>query len=177
MYIQSLIGGLPKSGHYQYVFAEIAHQYFVDEGVYYLDLWPVTGVILVVVSPNTSTQATQTNPNISMERPLLLRRFFKPIAGGSNLFDLPEKEWKPWRTIFNKGFSAEHSVSLVPGMVKETRYYNETLRKLAENQELFSLDNVTLRYAMDLIGRTIWYAIIVLSLRSVMPNTSLGTLI
>lgn len=114
-------------------------------------------MILVVVSPDTSTQVTQTNPHLSMERPLLLRRFFKPIAGGSNLFDLPEKEWKPWRAIFSKGFSADHSVSLVPGMVKETRYYIDTLRKLAGKGEIFSLDDVTLRYAMDLIGRTIWY--------------------
>lgn len=114
-------------------------------------------MILVVISPNTATQATQTNVNLSMERPVFLRRFFKPIAGGPNLFDLPEREWKPWRAVFNKGFSADYSVSLVPGMVEETEWYKERLRMLAKEGRIFSLDDVTLRYAMDLIGRTIWY--------------------
>ena len=150
-----MLDALPKGAHYQYAFGDIARKYFADEGVFYLDLWPVSGLFLTVVSPQVAIQATQTNPNISSERPSLLRRFFKPIAGGPNLFDLPEKEWKPWRTIFNKGFSADHVLTLVPGMVEETLLYQETLRGLARRQEMFFLDPITLRFTMDLVGRTI----------------------
>ena len=85
----------------------------------------------------------------------MLRRFFKPIAGGPNLFDLPEKEWKPWRAIFSKGFGSDYILSLVPGMVKETSIYCETLRSLARKGDMFFLDPTTLRLTLDLVGRTV----------------------
>lgn len=98
---------------------------------------------------------TQTNDHLSMRRPFLLPRFFKPITGGLTLFDMREDEWKPWRAVFNKGFSAEHVLSLVPGMVKETVIYADTLRQFALKGDMVYLDSITLRYTMDMIGRTI----------------------
>lgn len=71
------------------------------------------------------------------------------------MFDMKEKDWKPWRAVFNKGFSTEHFLSLVPSMVKETVVYAQTFRNLAEKKEIFSLDSTSLRYMMDVIGRTI----------------------
>lgn len=90
-----------------------------------------------------------------MERPELLPRFFKPICGGPSLFDLREKDWKPWRAIFSKGFSTDYILSLVPGMVDETVVYCNMLQNLAIQQELFCLDLKTLRYTIDVIGKTI----------------------
>jgi len=157
LYIKSLVDALPKAAHYQYALAEIAHKHFSKEGAYYLDLWPVSSLILVVTAPNTGIQVTQTNSNLSSERPEFLRRFFAPIAGGPNLFDLDEAEWKPWRSIFAKGFNTEYVLSLVPGMVNETRFYMQTLRNFAREDKMFYLDDVTLRFTMDLIGKTILY--------------------
>lgn len=70
---------------------DVARKHFTEEGVLYIDLWPLSELYLIVVSPNVATQVTQRNANLPVERPVLLRRFFKPIAGGPNLFDLPEK--------------------------------------------------------------------------------------
>lgn len=137
------------------MFGDIAREHFYNEGAFYLDLWPMSGLFLTVVSPTTAISVTQTNPNLSSERPALLHRFFMPITGGSNLFDLPEKEWKPWRAVFSKGFNPEHILSLVPGIVKETLVYSETLKGLARGGEMFYLDTTTLRFTMDMIGRTI----------------------
>lgn len=137
------------------MFGDIARKHFYSEGVFYLDLWPMSGLFLTVVSPTTAISVTQMNPNLSSERPALLRRFFMPITGGSNLFDLPEKEWKPWRAVFSKGFNNDHILSLVPGIVKETLVYAENLRSLARKGEMFYLDTTTLRFTMDMIGRTI----------------------
>ena len=137
------------------MFGDIARKHFYNEGVFYLDLWPISGLFLTVISPTTAISVTQMNPNLSSERPALLRRFFRPITRGSNLFDLPEKEWKPWRAVFSKGFNTEHILLLVPGIVKETLIYAENLRSLAQRGEMFYLDAITLRFAMDMIGRTI----------------------
>ncbi|PQE04870.1 cytochrome P450 protein [Rutstroemia sp. NJR-2017a BBW] len=133
--LKELNNQLPRGAHYQFMFGDIARKYFLNEGVFYLDLWPMSGLFLT--------------------RPHLLERFFKPIAGGPNLFDLHESQWKPWRAVFAKGFSEQHIFSLVPGIVKETKVYMETLRGLARKGEMFSLDTTTLRFTMDMIGRTI----------------------
>ncbi|KAL8631386.1 hypothetical protein Q9189_002896 [Teloschistes chrysophthalmus] len=92
---------------------------------------------------------------MSMQRPPLLPRFFKPIAGGPNMFDMREHDWKPWRAIFSKAFSTEHVVSLIPDMVDETMVYSETLKKFAEQKQMFQLDLITLRFTIDVIGKTI----------------------
>ena len=155
LYLKTKIDALPKGAHYEYAFGDVARQHFTKEGVFYIDLWPISGLYLTVVSPKAAIQAAQTNSKLSSERPALLSRFFKPIAGGPNLFDLPEQEWKPWRAAFNKAFSKEHVLSLVPGILHETGVYRDTLRKLAKAGELVYLDPVTLRFTMDLIGRTI----------------------
>ncbi|KUJ23773.1 sterigmatocystin biosynthesis P450 monooxygenase StcS [Mollisia scopiformis] len=133
---------LPKDAHYQYIIGDIYSDHFQKEGAFYIDLWPMSGLCFV-------------NPKLAIERPRLLPRFFKPIAGGPNLFDMREAEWRPWRSVFSKGFSTEHFLSLVPGMVKETMVYAQTFRDLAEKGEMFSLDTISLRSMMDVIGRTI----------------------
>ena len=146
---------LPTNAHYQYMFADIAHEHFQAEGLFYVDLWPASGMMIVVTSPIVAAQVAQTNMDICYERAFMLRRFFKPIAGGPNLFDMAEREWRPWRAIFAKGFSTEHVTSLVPHVLRETKVYKERLRKLAREGEMFYLDLVTLRFMSDVMGRTI----------------------
>ncbi len=157
LYLKSALDSLPLRAHYQYAFGDIARKHFTKEGAFYVDLWPITGLFLIIVSPKAAVQTMQTNPSTSISRPLLTPRFFKPIAGGPNLFDLPENEWRPWRAIFAKGFNAEHALSLVPGMVDETLVFCKTLRDLARKGDMFLLDFKTLRLTMDLIGNTILY--------------------
>lgn len=49
-------------------------------------------MMLIVTSPTVASQLAQTNTNLCFDRAAMLQRFFKPIAGGPNLFDMPEKE-------------------------------------------------------------------------------------
>ena len=150
-----MLKSMPRKAHKTLLFGDIMRNFFAREGCYYLDLWPFSYPFLMVVSPSIASQATHTCTPIACERPAKLEAFFKPLAGGPNLFDLPEKDWKPWRTIFNKGFSSDNLHSFVPGMVEETQKYRATLTKLVESGELFHLDSVTLRFTIDFIGRTV----------------------
>lgn len=137
------------------MFADIAREHFQSEGLFYIDMWPASGMMIIVTSPLVAAQIAQTNAKICYERAFILRRFFKPIAGGPNLFDMGEKEWRPWRGIFTKGFGTEQVTNLVPHVLKETEVYKERLRGLARKEEMFYLDLVTLRFTMDMIGQTI----------------------
>ncbi|MCJ1381280.1 hypothetical protein MMC17_004389 [Xylographa soralifera] len=74
------------------------------------------------------------------------------ISGGPNLFSMQEEEWRPWRNLFNPGFSATYLLTLVPNIVRETLAYREVLKERAEAGKMFQLDEVTLWFTMDLIG-------------------------
>lgn len=137
------------------MFADIAHEHFQSEGLFYVDLWPASGMMIIVTSPIVAAQVAQTNPDICHDRAFMLTRFFKPIAGGPNLFDMAEREWRPWRTIFNKGFSTEQVTNLIPHVLEETIVYKKKLRDLAKEKQMFYLDLVTLRFTIDIIGQTI----------------------
>ena len=149
---------LPQNAHYQNSFGDIAREHFPKGGLFYLDLWPVSGLFIINVSPNVATQI-HANPEIFMQRPSLLPRFFRTICGGPSLFDMPEIQWRPWRSVFTRGFNAEQVHSLVLGMVDEILVYCETLKGLASQGELFFLDPVTLRFTIDVIGKTILQAV------------------
>ncbi len=69
--------------------------------------------------------------------------------------------------VFNRGFSADHSLALVPDMIDETVVYCETLRKLAFKGTMFYLDSTTLRFTIDVIGRTILYVVGILCIASI----------
>jgi cytochrome P450 len=152
-----MLNKVPKDCHYTYVFADIHRQNFQKEGAFYLDLWPLSGVTMAVFSPTMAAATMQTNYEIATSRPDMLQRFFKPIAGGPNMFDMAEPEWRPWRAVFSKGFNNEHFVSHLPGMIEETKIYAEILRGLAKKGEMFYLDLVTLRFMMDMIGKTLLF--------------------
>ncbi|KAL8913216.1 MAG: hypothetical protein Q9171_001930 [Xanthocarpia ochracea] len=154
LYFKGALSKIPPSAHYQNALADIAREHFQHEGCYYIDMWPVSGILFIVVSPHVANQI-HANPKMSMQRPPLLPRFFRPIAGGPNMFDMREHEWKPWRAVFSKAFSAEHILSLVPDMVDETMTYCETLESLAGQRKMFQLDLITLRFTIDVIGKTI----------------------
>ncbi len=59
--------------------------------------------------------------------------------------------------MFSKGFNSEHFVSQLPKMIEETKICAESLRGLALKGEMFYLDLVTLRFMMDMIGKTLLF--------------------
>jgi cytochrome P450 len=154
LYLKSALDRQPQDAHYQFGFTTIAREEFAAEGAFYMDLWPMSGLFLTVVSPKVAIQCTQTNPKLHSERPELLRRFLRPITGGLTIFDLDEKDWKPWRAIFNKGFQIERMYALVPSMVDEIQVFAGTLREYAAKDKLCFLDPVALRFTIDMIGKT-----------------------
>jgi cytochrome P450 len=155
LYLKTYLDRIPKDAHFQYAFGMIGRENFLETGAYYIDLWPMTGITLIIISPEVASQVTQTNPRLNCERPKLLPRWFKPITGGLTMFDLDEAAWKPWRVVFNKGFHSDRINSLVPGIVQETMVYANTLRTLAKKGELVLMESITLRFTIDVIGKTI----------------------
>ncbi|EEQ92105.2 uncharacterized protein BDCG_07225 [Blastomyces dermatitidis ER-3] len=86
----------------------------------------MSGLFVIVVSPTIGMEITQQNPRLASNRPKQLCRYLKPTTGGPTILDMDEKEWKPWRGIYNKAFHRDRVISLVPCMVEEVLVYAET---------------------------------------------------
>ncbi|MCJ1323085.1 hypothetical protein MMC15_008436 [Xylographa vitiligo] len=140
---------LPSDAHGFLVFGQMARDY--PGKMYYLDMWPFIGPLLVCTSATAAIQVSQKTA-LAAKKPESLHDWFLPIAGGPNLFSMQEEEWRPWRNIFNPGFSAAYLLTLVPDIVRETLAYREVLKECAEAGTMFQLDEVTLWFTMDLIG-------------------------
>lgn len=80
----------PSDGYPVYSFGQIAQEQFPD-GVYYLDMWPFFGPLLVCTSLHATIDATQKTA-LAGKKPRFLSRWFQPIAGGPNLFTMEENE-------------------------------------------------------------------------------------
>ncbi|KAM7213905.1 Cytochrome P450 [Rhypophila decipiens] len=155
LYFNKFIARFPSGAHHHYPAAIIAREVFPHSGAYYLDLWPFGDLFITIFSPQITTEITQTNTPLTCERPSIIRQWFETITGGPTIFDMGEEEWRPWRAIFNKGFQGDHIMSFVPAMVEETMVYAETLSRAAAKGEICFLDPITLRFTIDMIGRTI----------------------
>jgi cytochrome P450 len=70
------------------------------------------------------------------------------------MFSVNEAAWKPWRSLFNKGFHSDHINAFVPGMVHEVLTYADTLHNLAKKGDMVFLEPITLRFMIDVIGKT-----------------------
>lgn len=149
--LSSEIPSFPKDIIKTYIFANIVRK-FGKNGICYLDLWPFAKPFILVTSPFI---ANQTNaPPVALEKPDALRVWAWSLSGGTNLFDARPEEWKPLRALFNRGFSANHLMNLVPSIVEETKVYCNILRENARSSKLFYLDTTNVKYMLDVIGRT-----------------------
>ena len=143
-----VMDALPKDAHINVVATELSRA-FTKTDAFYLDFWPFSRTMLIVSSPSAAIQVTQ---KYNLPKPTLLHDYFLPITGGANLFTMPEEQWKPWREIFNPGFSANYILEQLSHIVQEVLVYCDILREHARHGDIFSLDETTLNLTMDIIG-------------------------
>ena len=140
---------LPKDSQQSYAIGELSKNFVKSEFLFYLDLWPFSNLLIVVCSPALSIQACQQH---DLPKPHALNTFFRPLAGGDNLFTMNGIEWKRSRTIFNTSFNANYLLGQISHVIQPTSVYVEILRENALKGNVFSLDDVTLWFIMDVIG-------------------------
>ena len=150
--VTKILSKVPPDAHPSYL-PGLLRRAFPDVGpIFYLDMWPVTGPILVVSSPTVAYQFTQEHPQPKAGE---LRRWIKPLAENQDLVSLEGQAWKFWRNVYNPGFSASHLITLVPQIANEVSTFCEILRKKARDGAIFPLEELTVNLTMDTIGRVI----------------------
>lgn len=122
-----------------------------DTDYYYMDWRPFGPKWLIIIDPEIMSKYCTTGQ--SLPKSPLTTTFLARLLGKNNMVSLEGQEWKLMRSIFNPGFAATHLISLVPYMVDSGLILLDILHQKAKTNELFRLDSVTARYAIDIIGK------------------------
>lgn len=106
--------------------------------------------MIIVATPEIAYQACQ---ELDLPKPSSLLQFFMPITGGNSLAAMNGEEHRMSRALFNPGFAHNVVLENTKKIVEEASVYVEILRRHALKGDIFSLDEVTCNYMMDVIGR------------------------
>lgn len=122
-----------------------------NKGILYLDVWPISEPLLAVWHLDLLHQIQDGN----FPKAKLMKMEMGPVTGGKDLLTLEGQEWKQARAMFNPGFSAKNLLSLVPEFVDEIDIFKGKLSNFAETGEVIKLEKLTIKMAIDVIGRAV----------------------
>lgn len=135
---------------------QIRQRYPHLDRAFYLDMWPFTGPVLMIISPAILRQATQ--GETALPKVAFLKNYLKPLSGGHDLVSMEGDEWRRWRDVFRPAFS--RSAELVPGIVDNICIFRDQLLEKANQADgkgcMFQLHHLALKLAMDMSGKAIW---------------------
>lgn len=121
-------------------------------GACYLDIWPISWPLMVVVHPDMMAQFCQ---DTSLRKHDLMAYEFAPFTQGDDLVCSEGQQWRTWRSIFNPGFSARNVQSLVPGMLEEIKVFRKGLEKIAATGETVPMNKQAAKLTVDVIGQAV----------------------
>lgn len=150
--IVRLVTKLPSDAHAALLPDEIRRAYPELGPNFYIDLSPFSISMLVVGSPEMHYQIAQEHP---LEKTMTLKNFVRPLTDGLDFLTMEYARWKPWRAIFNPGFSAAHLMTLVPVIVEAADTFTQVLGERVEEQQVFPLKKLTDYLTLDIIGQIV----------------------
>ncbi|KAI5365287.1 putative cytochrome P450 [Septoria linicola] len=142
---------LPQRVH-PHVYPGIMRKKFKLGNFMYLDMWPVSDPMIAIMDPAISQQFSTEYQALKHTS---LPTFLEPLVGKNDMVSANGPLWKKWRSMFNPGFSTQHLITLVPGIVDDASIYVEKLTEHAQKQDLFRLEEETTRLTIDVIGKVV----------------------
>jgi cytochrome P450 len=119
------------------------------KGIFYLNLWPFSKTLMIVANPFTAVQVEKA----FLDKPPAMTDTMEIINGGPSLMTMRGDTWKKWRGLFNPGFASGHMTGLAPVITDEVVVFCRLLQEQARKDEMFQLEESTLRLTFDVISR------------------------
>jgi cytochrome P450 len=143
---------LPPDTQMPDVFAGLSKE-FQDksDSLFYLDIWPFMGPMMMVSSPSHAIQACQ-KAEFATDRPADLLRTMHAVTGGPSIFATNGPEWKEARNIFQTGLNSTSILSQTSRIVDEAEVFVRILKEKATSGEIFQLDHLTIKFMLDVSG-------------------------
>jgi cytochrome P450 len=118
-------------------------------GVFYLNLWPFNAPLMVVANPYVVSQVEAA----FLDKPPNINSTLETINGGPSLLTMHGSTWKRWRALFNPGFATGYMTGLSPAIAEEVAVFCRLLQDRAKKEEVFPMEEYTLRLTFDIIAR------------------------
>jgi sterigmatocystin biosynthesis cytochrome P450 monooxygenase len=137
----------PADCHPQSLFTEMAKEYgFL--GLYYLDLYPFSEPMVIVLDPAVGAQTNQ------FVRHPVAHKLLRGLVGTKSIFSVEGAEWQAQHSWLSPAFSLQHLLTLVPSIVEETLIFKEKMTQYAVSGERFNMNEAAMRLTIDVIART-----------------------
>ncbi|KAL9123054.1 MAG: hypothetical protein Q9187_000381 [Circinaria calcarea] len=150
--IVDLLKTLPLRTHPQCYARFIQEKYGLGD-FFYLDAWPFSYVLLMIVDPDITYQITVKS---SLPKHKAVKDFMKLLVDSHvNLVSSDGIEWSTWRRSFNPGFSVSHLMTHIPGIVEDSLVFCDILHEHARKGDVFRLEEAATRLTIDIIARVI----------------------
>ncbi|KAK6953596.1 hypothetical protein Daesc_005901 [Daldinia eschscholtzii] len=122
--------------------------------VLYLDLWPVSRSLVLIIDPVAAAQFTQVK---SLPKDRVTTDFMQPLTQNLDIVSTEGEQWKKWRSMFNPGFSQRNLTALLPELIEEAQIFANGLKDQAgkggEWGPVFQLEKRTINLTFDIIMR------------------------
>ncbi|KAK8254829.1 cytochrome P450 [Phyllosticta capitalensis] len=146
--VAQLAASQPFNVHHQVLMFLLAQQHGFDD-FFYLDTWPLSSPLLVVVDPGVAQLLT------NLPKSPLIKHMLDSLVGQNSLVAMNGPLWKTWRTMLNPGFSLTNLMTLVPEIVDRSIDFCDILRDHAKKGDLFRMEEIATRLTIDIIGKIV----------------------
>ena len=142
-------------------YSELSPQHGHDKPVppvIYLDLWPISDPMLVVIDAELAAQFTQ--PPVALPKHAVYRTVVKPLTHGEDdLLSANGDYIKTWRPRFSTGFRSGSLQALMPEIMEGILEFSDALgRCVGPNGHwgmVFPLEEATVTLTFDTIMRSL----------------------
>jgi cytochrome P450 len=145
--LKETLQSLPRNAVMHVVVRRIAESF--PGGVFYLNLWPFNAPLMVVANPYVASQVEAA----FLDKPPNINSTLEVINGGPSLLTMHGITWKRWRALFNPGFATGYMTGLSPAIAEEVAVFCRLLQDRAKKEEVFPMEEYTLRLTFDIIAR------------------------
>ena len=143
---------LPPNMHPQHYITAITQKYNL-KGIFYLDLWPIAPSQVILTDPDLMNKVTVTR---AMRVHSYADDFLAPIVGRNVIATSNGSVWKKTHNAMAPAFTWSHVKNLVEVMADETLLFRNTLDRLADSGEVFSMEETAAKLIFDVIARIVF---------------------
>lgn len=143
---------LPPNMHPQHYITAITQKYNL-KGIFYLDLWPIAPSQVILTDPDLMNKVTVTR---AMRVHSYADDFLAPIVGRNVIATSNGSVWKKTHNAMAPAFTWSHVKNLVEVMADETLLFRDTLDRLADSGEVFSMEETAAKLIFDVIARIVF---------------------
>jgi hypothetical protein len=160
-HIGNIMSSVPSDAHGDYMLAKIQENWktlFPGESrcppVVYVDIWPFTGPLIILIDASVAAQCTQDHSLIKAPQQ---KHFLYHLTRNRDVASMEGPEWKVWRKRLNPGFSVQTLTSRVPELIEEAQDFVDILVSRAGKDgqwgDVFPLEELTTNLTLDMLYR------------------------